>query len=316
MERHAYAHSQRRVSIRPAPDTMAYLTALLPAHEAVAVYAALTHTAATARSDGDPRSTDHVKADTLVERITGQTHAHQVPIDIGLVMTDTTLTDTDHTPAILQGYGPIPAALARDILRDTTRPAGSSRRRTPSSDGASDGHHQADAYRARRVSQRADQRDPGAPHTQDCSPKDYDQARPPEPHSGGCPTEGHDQSSTDQRANPHAHAAAKASGCDRLLNATRPEAEFDCAPSGLVIDVFQRAAPRSTQQRDDTRQPSERQPGDPHAAERWTGRDIHAAAVWIRRLYTNPHTGVITDADRKRRYFPLTWLTDSGFGDR
>ncbi|MBK8733552.1 MAG: DUF222 domain-containing protein [Actinomycetales bacterium] len=302
VERHAYARSQRRVSIRPAPDTMAYLTALLPAHEAVAVYAALTHTAATARSDGDPRSTDQVKADTLVERITGQDHAHHVPIDIGLVMTDTTLTDTDHTPAILQGYGPIPAALARDILRDTIRPAGSSHRRTPSSDGSIDGHHQADAYRARRVSERADQRDPGAPHTQDCSPKDHDQARPPEPHSGGCPTEGHDQSSIDQRVNAHADTADRATEIDRTLNATRPEAELDSAPSGLVIDVFQRPAPRSKQQHDQP--PSDQQRSAPHDAEQWTGNDIHTAAVWIRRLYTDKRTGVITSADRKRRYFP------------
>ncbi len=61
----------------------------------------------------------------------------------------------------------------------------------------------------------------------------------------------------------HAHAAAQASGCDRLLNATRPEAEFDCAPSGLVIDVFQRAAPWVNSQHRDGKggQPSERPAG-------------------------------------------------------
>ncbi len=117
VDRAAYAVSQRRVSLRPAPDTMAYLTALLPAAQAVAVFAALHSTAGSARAAGDPRSSDQVKADTLVERVTGQSSAAAVPVEIGLVMTDASLLAGDHTPAVLIGYGPVPASVARDLAR-------------------------------------------------------------------------------------------------------------------------------------------------------------------------------------------------------
>ncbi|MEI2826519.1 MAG: DUF222 domain-containing protein [Dermatophilaceae bacterium] len=117
VNRAAYAVTQRRVSLRPAPDTMAYLTALLPAAQAVAVFAALHGAASAARACGDSRSSDQVKADTLVERVTGQANAAGVSVEIGLVMTDASLLSGDHTPAVLSGYGPVPASLARALAR-------------------------------------------------------------------------------------------------------------------------------------------------------------------------------------------------------
>jgi len=54
--RHRKAITERRVSIRPAPDTMTHVSALLPVAQGVAVYAALTRHAATATATGDPRS--------------------------------------------------------------------------------------------------------------------------------------------------------------------------------------------------------------------------------------------------------------------
>ena len=42
-QRAAHAEAERHVSLRPAPDTMCYLTALLPVAAGVAVHAALTH---------------------------------------------------------------------------------------------------------------------------------------------------------------------------------------------------------------------------------------------------------------------------------
>ena len=59
------------MSLRPAPDCMTYLTALLPAHQGVAVYAALTRHADALHAAGDPRSLGQIKADTLVEWTTG-----------------------------------------------------------------------------------------------------------------------------------------------------------------------------------------------------------------------------------------------------
>ena len=111
------AADDRRVSLRPAPDAMTWLGALLPAPQGVAAYAALTRAADTARAAGDERGRGQVMADTLVERLTGQATAEAVPVEIQLVMTDRTLLDRDNEPAQLQGVGPVPAPLVRRWLR-------------------------------------------------------------------------------------------------------------------------------------------------------------------------------------------------------
>ena len=115
------ARSDRFVSLRPAPDTMSYLTAFLPVEQGVACLAALRDAADTARSDGEERSRGQVMADTLVERLTGQADATDVNVEVHLVMTDSTLLADDHAPAQVISYGPIHAALARDIVRDAPR---------------------------------------------------------------------------------------------------------------------------------------------------------------------------------------------------
>ncbi|WP_353712552.1 DUF222 domain-containing protein [Arthrobacter sp. K5] len=114
-QRASHAASERSVSLRPAPDCMTYLTALLPAHEGVAVYAALTRHADTLKAAGDPRSLGQIKADTLVERTTG-TPGGITGIDINLVITDRTLLQADTEPARLTGYGVVPAAWARELI--------------------------------------------------------------------------------------------------------------------------------------------------------------------------------------------------------
>ena len=102
------------MSLRPAPDTMTYLTALLPVAQGVAVHAALTRHADTLRSTGDPRSRGQIMADTLVERTTG-TPGGITGIEIKLVMTDRTLLQGDSEPARLPGYGIVPADWARNL---------------------------------------------------------------------------------------------------------------------------------------------------------------------------------------------------------
>jgi hypothetical protein len=114
--------SDRRVSVRPAPDTMCRLTGFLPVGQGVAAYAALKQHADSLRAQGDSRSRGQIMADTLVERVTGQTHAEQVPVTVNLVMTDRAMTGAGRAteadePAHLDGYGPIPAFLARLMLR-------------------------------------------------------------------------------------------------------------------------------------------------------------------------------------------------------
>jgi hypothetical protein len=113
VDRAAKAENERTVTIRPAPDTMTYLTALLPVAQGVAVYAAL-HREADIRGDG--RSRGQVMADTLVERVTGRDAAVPTPIAVNLVLSDETLLGGDSAPADICGYGPIPAAVARAMV--------------------------------------------------------------------------------------------------------------------------------------------------------------------------------------------------------
>jgi Domain of unknown function (DUF222) len=112
VDRAAKAEKDRCVTIRPAPETMTYLTALLPVAQGVSVYAALKRAA---DSCGDGRSRGQVMADTLIERVTGRAAATATPIAVNLVLSDDTLTG-GHYPALVDGYGPIPAGLARHLV--------------------------------------------------------------------------------------------------------------------------------------------------------------------------------------------------------
>ena len=116
------AAAERMVSLRPAPDTMTYLTALLPVAQGVAVYAALCQAADSARSSGNAGSgvvptRGQVMADTLVERVTG-TPGGISGINLDLVMTDRTLFQGDSEPARLKGYGIVPAEWGRTLVSE------------------------------------------------------------------------------------------------------------------------------------------------------------------------------------------------------
>ena len=115
--RAAKAASDRRVTIRPAPDTMTYVTAHLPVADGVAVYAALDAAARAGVAPRDRRGRGQVMADTLVERVTGRSIAEGQPVEIGLVMSDASLLAGADAPArlIAAGVAPqvLPAAVAR-----------------------------------------------------------------------------------------------------------------------------------------------------------------------------------------------------------
>ncbi|MEV7606375.1 DUF222 domain-containing protein [Paenarthrobacter sp. NPDC089322] len=113
--RAARAVTERHVSLRPAPDTMAILTALLPVAQGVAAYKALNDAADSARSSRDERSRGQVMADTLVERLTG-TPGGIGKVEVQLVMTDRTLFQGDAEPARLKGYGVVPGGWAREFV--------------------------------------------------------------------------------------------------------------------------------------------------------------------------------------------------------
>ncbi|GAA5115246.1 HNH endonuclease signature motif containing protein [Alloalcanivorax gelatiniphagus] len=118
--RRRHAESERRVTLRPAPDSMTWLTALLPVKEGVAVYTTLTREADRARSDGDERGRGQVMADFLVATMLGATRDKPAnPVELGVVMTDAALFGGADDEAHLDGFGPIPAELAREIVCGT-----------------------------------------------------------------------------------------------------------------------------------------------------------------------------------------------------
>ncbi|WP_091424132.1 HNH endonuclease signature motif containing protein [Arthrobacter sp. OV608] len=114
--RASHAVNERTVTLRPAPDTMTRLTALLPVAQGVAVYAELTRHADALKSSGDERPKGNIMADGLVERVT-RTPGGYTGIDLQLVMTDRTLFQGDSEPARLAGYGIVPGEWARKAIR-------------------------------------------------------------------------------------------------------------------------------------------------------------------------------------------------------
>jgi hypothetical protein len=120
-ERAAHAATERHVSLRPAPDTMCHLTALLPVAQGVAAYKALSGHADTLRAAGDPRGRGQLMADALVERTTG-TPGGISGVEIQLVITDRALFQAGAEPARLPGYGTVPAGWARTLINGTKGP--------------------------------------------------------------------------------------------------------------------------------------------------------------------------------------------------
>src|SRR5687768_1773313 len=116
-KRRQVQRKHRRVGVRSAPDTMAVLSGYLPVEQGIACYAALRQHADSAVATGDGRTRDQIMADTLVERITGQTTAADVNIELQLLMPlDTLINPDDHSAAVIPGYGPLPSQHAREIM--------------------------------------------------------------------------------------------------------------------------------------------------------------------------------------------------------
>ena len=120
LRRSQKAEAERRVTIRPAPDTMSNVTGLLPVAQGVAVYAVLRQHAKTLKTQGDSRTVSQIMADTFYTRLTGQENGVG-GVEIQLVMNERTLLRGGHEPAHAPGYGTIPATLARRIVREADK---------------------------------------------------------------------------------------------------------------------------------------------------------------------------------------------------
>jgi len=124
------AVKSRRVSVRPAPDGMAYLTVLGPLKDVVGAHAAVQ-----ARARGvvggqcpeelpEGRGVGAVAADTALRLLSGRAVGQPQPVEVHLVMTDRSLLGTGDgdrspfEPARIPGHGSVPAPVARSWLRE------------------------------------------------------------------------------------------------------------------------------------------------------------------------------------------------------
>lgn len=124
----ALEHAQRRVSMQPQPDTMALVSAYLPMTQAIALWGVLDREARTLRAAGDERSLDQLRADALVERVTGLGRDEAPRIELQLVMPAggafgaaalRKVAGDSRSPAVLTGGGPLPAPMARELVRSS-----------------------------------------------------------------------------------------------------------------------------------------------------------------------------------------------------
>jgi hypothetical protein len=138
LKRSRKAEGERHVSLRPAPDTMTWLTALLPVAQGVAAYAALSRTADEARAAGGERSRGQVMADALVTSLTTPASSQSaepapvpgpVPVAVNLTVSDAALLGSGHAPGWIAGYGPVPAGVARGLVASALAEAQATLRR-------------------------------------------------------------------------------------------------------------------------------------------------------------------------------------------
>ena len=122
VRRNAKAEADRKVTIRPAPDTMTYVTGLVPVEQGVAVWASLKAGDKAEKAAGDDHTEAQLMADLFVQRLTGQVTANAVSAEIHLVMTPPIHSSgTSDRPARI-GDCVVPAQTARDLVRRTDVP--------------------------------------------------------------------------------------------------------------------------------------------------------------------------------------------------
>jgi hypothetical protein len=126
------AVADRRVTLDWAPDGMAWISAFLPAADAMVVRTVLDAAADATDDVLDGRSLDQRRADTFTAIFATIAETGSLPCGehlparrrvkphIQVTVAATTLLGMDETPAELAGYGPISAATARQIAADAT----------------------------------------------------------------------------------------------------------------------------------------------------------------------------------------------------
>ncbi|CUU54670.1 protein of unknown function (DUF222) [Parafrankia irregularis] len=122
-ERAAERRKGRHVRLYPGDDATSTLSALLPAEDAAACDNQLNQIAdeiIRTRDADDQRTRDQIRADTLVDRITGRTPLRPLPCDVQVIVPITALLGLGEEPGEIPGFGPIPADIARDLAMRPT----------------------------------------------------------------------------------------------------------------------------------------------------------------------------------------------------
>jgi hypothetical protein len=119
--RHAQERARRRVQMRPEADGMATLELYAPADTVAAMAATLTRLAGQ-RAEGDTRTLDQRRADTLAALVLAaagvratRTSQPSAPALVHVVVGADTLLRGGHEPGELGGHGPLTATHARQL---------------------------------------------------------------------------------------------------------------------------------------------------------------------------------------------------------
>lgn len=331
------AAEERGVSMRPVPDVMALLSARLPAPQAIAVYRSLDHGARLKRAGGDPRTLEQLRADELYERCTGKQIVDGIDVEVGLVITDAALLEGTSDPAELIGYGPVPADYARDLLRpqpddnaETEHDAGRGAEDEQGPGGNAQTEHDSDGDAEdeqgpggdAKVGQDSDghaDRDRAAPSMNESGDEGPDDAADAAPQDDAGEDDLAQQARRAGDANsngfaggraPDGHCPAGGACTDATCSLAHgaPPARGAAGAHGgpgsrRTSEPGDRSPQESTTPGDGSPQGSTT-PGDRSAERRASlTAGLRAAKVFIRRLYTDPATGVLTGRDPRRRLF-------------
>jgi hypothetical protein len=131
-ERHARAREDRAVWVTPDVDGMATLCVHAPAPAVTGAYDRLRRIAHTLRDEGDPRTLQQLSADAAVDLLCDGDIAGTTPdpehrpdptfvpgirAEVRLTLAASTAVGLDDAPADLDGFGPVPAEIARELIR-------------------------------------------------------------------------------------------------------------------------------------------------------------------------------------------------------
>lgn len=109
--------ADRSVEFDPACDGMAYLTAYLPAEQALAIYNRVTDIARSLQGRDEPRTLTQLRADAFADAVLdgGTGTAGGIRARVLVTVPALTLLGLSEEPASLEGYGPIDADTARRL---------------------------------------------------------------------------------------------------------------------------------------------------------------------------------------------------------